>query len=232
MALRLGYWNIRGLAQTSRYLLEYSGLAWTDELYCQAGPDAPIPFDKSCWFDVKPTIGLAFPNLPYLIDGDFKITQSQAIIRYIARKRQDLNLLGSNDKEMALVDMLLGEYSDKKGKMTTLQYNAGLEGAGEQYITGDSSDDLKGALKQFETFLGENTWFVGNHVTVVDFALYEFSEQAFEYARRLGLNYRELFPSLSAFTDRVRALPAIATYLASDRFQAITGYNNQHAKFR
>ena len=64
--ITVGYWNIRGLAQVPRYLLVYSGLNWRDELYCQAGPNAPIPFDKICWFDTKPNLGLDFPNLPYL----------------------------------------------------------------------------------------------------------------------------------------------------------------------
>ena len=133
--IRLGYWNIRGLAQVPRFLLEYTGVAWKDELYCQAGADAPIPFDKSSWFDTKFKLGLDFPNLPYLIDGDLKINQSQAIIRHIARKRPDLNLFGVGDAQMAQVDMLLAEWGDKKGKMTNLQYSAGVEGDGLAFIT-------------------------------------------------------------------------------------------------
>ena len=30
--------------------------------------------------------GFAFPNLPYLVDGDVKISQSTAMLKYIARK--------------------------------------------------------------------------------------------------------------------------------------------------
>ena len=32
-------------------------------------------FDKSCWFDNKFSLGFDFPNLPYFIDGDIKLTQ-------------------------------------------------------------------------------------------------------------------------------------------------------------
>lgn len=91
---------------------------------CTGPLTAPDPFlslpapnyDKSCWFDEKPTLGMEFPNvsmtyvcarmlkcavtalavtgiviyiwlqLPYLEDGDRKIVQSNAIMRYIARK--------------------------------------------------------------------------------------------------------------------------------------------------
>ena len=50
----------------------------------QQGP-AP-DFDRQVWFDEKFSLGLDFPNLPYLIDHakDVKLTQSMAIMRYIA----------------------------------------------------------------------------------------------------------------------------------------------------
>ena len=51
---------------------------YEEEVYeCGDAPD----FDKSCWFDVKFTLGLEFPNLPYLMDGNIKITQTIAILQ-------------------------------------------------------------------------------------------------------------------------------------------------------
>uniref|UniRef100_A0A8C6D395 glutathione transferase n=1 Tax=Moschus moschiferus TaxID=68415 RepID=A0A8C6D395_MOSMO len=47
--------------------------------------DAP-DYDRSQWLNEKYKLGLDFPNLPYLIDGTHKLTQSNAILRYIARK--------------------------------------------------------------------------------------------------------------------------------------------------
>ncbi|XP_031142610.1 glutathione S-transferase Mu 3-like isoform X2 [Sander lucioperca] len=83
MTMKLAYWDIRGLAQPARLLLEYTGTKYEDKFYiCGEAPD----YDKSCWFDEKPTLGMDFPNLPYLEDGDRKIVQSNAIMRYIARK--------------------------------------------------------------------------------------------------------------------------------------------------
>lgn len=81
----LAYWAIRGLAQPIRLLLEYVQVPYEDKLFEQGkAPD----FDKSCWFDVKDTIlgDYPMPNLPYLIDGDLVITQSNAIVRHIARQ--------------------------------------------------------------------------------------------------------------------------------------------------
>ena len=40
----------------------------------------------SCWTSEKYKLGLQFPNLPYLIDGELRITESQAILRYVVNK--------------------------------------------------------------------------------------------------------------------------------------------------
>lgn len=34
----------------------------------------------------KVALGLEFANLPYLIDGDFRLTESNAIARYIIKR--------------------------------------------------------------------------------------------------------------------------------------------------
>lgn len=72
MAPVLGYWDLRGLASPIRNLLHYKGVEFEDKLY-QIGP-AP-EFDRSDWFNVKPKLGLDFPNLPYYIDEDVKLSQ-------------------------------------------------------------------------------------------------------------------------------------------------------------
>jgi glutathione S-transferase len=54
------------LAQPIRLLLEYTGTKFEDKhMSCGPAPD----FDRSCWTNVKPTVGLDFANLPYYIDG-------------------------------------------------------------------------------------------------------------------------------------------------------------------
>lgn len=89
--IRLGYWAIRGRGQVPRLLLSYSGLDWEEEVYQ----------DASKWFGAgdKTKLGLDFPNLPYLISGDFKITESSAIARYIIRKSQKKELLGQTPED-------------------------------------------------------------------------------------------------------------------------------------
>ncbi|KAF7484875.1 Hypothetical predicted protein [Marmota monax] len=83
MPMILGYWDIRGLAHAIRLLLEYTDSNYEEKRYTMG--DAP-DYDRSQWLDEKFKLGLDFPNLPYLIDGPHRITQSNAILRYIARK--------------------------------------------------------------------------------------------------------------------------------------------------
>ncbi|XP_072336123.1 glutathione S-transferase Mu 5-like [Scyliorhinus torazame] len=117
MAMKLGYWDIRGLAQPIRLLLEYCGTEYEEQFYsCGEAPN----YDKSCWFDVKPKLGLDFPNLPYLFDGDVKITQSNAIMRYIARKHK---LVGETEDEKVRVDMLENQAMDFRMGIVRLAYN-------------------------------------------------------------------------------------------------------------
>ena len=93
----LGYWKIRGLASQIRYEMVYLGVDYEEHQYEQG--DAP-DFDRSSWLTVKETLGLQFPNLPYLLDGNMKLTETNAIMKYIANKFGP-QLLGSDPTQIA-----------------------------------------------------------------------------------------------------------------------------------
>lgn len=70
----LGYWRIRGRGQVPRLLLAYTGAIWEDVQY--TSPEQ--------WFGAdQKDLNLDFPNLPYLLEGDFKMTEAGAICSYI-----------------------------------------------------------------------------------------------------------------------------------------------------
>lgn len=97
-SVKLGYWGIRGLAQVPRLLLAYSGVEFEDVLYTERG----------AWFDQdKKSLGLNFPNIPYLIDGDFNLTESAAIQRYIISKWGKNDLLGKDIKDNAHIESII-----------------------------------------------------------------------------------------------------------------------------
>lgn len=99
----LGYWGIRGLAQQLRLLLSYVGLPFEDKIYAS----------REQWFENdKQSLGLSFPNIPYLIDGDFKLTESEAIQKYIINKSHHKELLGKNVQDIVKIESILGLFSD------------------------------------------------------------------------------------------------------------------------
>ena len=51
-------------------------------------------------------LGLEFPNLPYLIAGDFKLSESSAINNYIIRKSNKQELLGKTSEDQARIEMI------------------------------------------------------------------------------------------------------------------------------
>jgi len=69
----IAYWDIRGLAEPIRLMLEYCDVDYEDKRYfCGDAPD----FDRSEWLNEKFNLGLDFPNLPYYVDNDMKLTES------------------------------------------------------------------------------------------------------------------------------------------------------------
>lgn len=93
--IKLGYWAIRGKAQPLRLLLTYTGVDWEDVVYS----------DPNQWFAKdKQSLGFDFPNLPYLIDGDLKLTETTAIEKYIIERSGNTELLGKNLQDSAKIN--------------------------------------------------------------------------------------------------------------------------------
>merc|ERR1712066_871600 len=211
----LCYWDIRGLAQPIRLLLNYTGTDFEDRmLSCGQAPD----FDKSCWFDNKFSLGLDFPNLPYYIDGEVRITQSNAILRHIARKH---DMLGKNDMERAMVDMMADESMDLRNGWVRLCYNPDFENLKDAYLKG-----LTSKLDRFSNFLAKKSWFAGDSLTFVDFVMYELMDQH----KFLAPDLLKPYPNLEAFQARFEALPKVSQYMKSSSFMK-TPLNNKMAKF-
>ena len=74
-----GYWNVRGghRGNGTRYILNYCKVPYTEKTYT---------FGTNEWPEAKPNLGMEFPNLPYIKDGDFKVTETLAVQQYIAMK--------------------------------------------------------------------------------------------------------------------------------------------------
>ncbi|XP_034270675.1 glutathione S-transferase 2-like [Pantherophis guttatus] len=218
MEATLGYWNIRGLAHSIRLLLEYTktpykekryvlgGKVENNELKSNVGMLGIVPtMDMTEWTSVKEKLGLDFPNLPYLIDGDKKISQSNAILRYIARKHK---MCGETEEETIRMDMLENHLMDFRMGFAKLCYSPDFEKLKPEYL-----ELLPGKLKQFSQFLGDRQWFADRKLTYIDFIAYD----ALDVHQMLDPKCLDQFPNLKEFLHRFEALEMIAPYLESSR---------------
>ncbi|CAH6779542.1 glutathione S-transferase Y1 [Phodopus roborovskii] len=203
MPMILGYWNVRGLTHPIRLLLEYTDTSYEEKRYTMG--DAP-DFDRSQWLNEKFKLGLDFPNLPYLIDGSHKITQSNAILRYIARKH---NLCGETEEERIRVDIVENQVMDTRMQLIMLSYNPDFEKQKPEFLK-----TIPEKMKMYSEFLGKRPWFAGDKVTYADFLSYDILDQY----RTLEPKCLDPFPNLKDFLARFEGLKKISAYMKTSRF--------------
>nr|pir mu-class glutathione S-transferase hGSTYBX - hamster [Cricetinae gen. sp.] len=203
MPVTLGYWDIRGLAHAIRLLLEYTDTSYEEKKYTMG--DAPN-FDRSQWLNEKFKLGLDFPNLPYLIDGSHKITQSNAILRYIARKH---DLCGETEEERIQLDILENQAMDTRMQLAMVCYSPDFEKRKPEYLEG-----LPEKMKLYSEFLGKRSWFAGDKITYVDTLIYDVLDQHRIFAPKC----LDAAPNLKDFLARFEGLKKISDYMKSSRF--------------
>jgi glutathione S-transferase len=222
--LLVAYWDIRGLGQPCRISLAYAGVPFTD-LRIAPG-EHPSDDYKQTWMTKKPELkeSLYFPNLPFLFDGregkKVALVQSRAILRYIGR---ECDLLGDNIDKF---DMMLDEVSDLDAVITRTCYG-NVAGAAD-VITGQ----VKDKLDDIATYLQTTPFLAGRKVSVADFKLYDtlskivLCEKEITKTKVVGSN-----AVVVDYMDRIASLPAISSYLSSDKFLD-RPLNNTHAQFK
>ncbi|CAL1275165.1 unnamed protein product [Larinioides sclopetarius] len=194
----LGYWDLRGRAESIRYVLHYKKVDFEDKRY----PMDPEGFQQ--WQKDKFSLGCDFPNLPYYIDGDIKLTQSIAIMRYLGNK---LGLEGKTDEEKRRVLVAEQQSVDFRDKLRSYV-------VGNEYEITGKEEFLKGVQPVFqlwEKFLGDRKFLAGGDVTYVDFLVLE----NLDYYRLFHETILDDYPSVKAYFSRMRNLPELQEYRKS-----------------
>uniref|UniRef100_G3MR73 glutathione transferase n=1 Tax=Amblyomma maculatum TaxID=34609 RepID=G3MR73_AMBMU len=208
----LGYWaDIHGIVEPIRYMLEYLGVPYEYKTYPWMNKPT-LQESKAVWLEEKKALaaqGFAFPNLPYLVDGETKMTQSLAIMRYLARKH-GLVVPDSKPVEAARVDMLESLLNDLRWSLIYYCWEDYLESLKWNFV-----EALPGQVEQLSRALGDRPWLAGDKITHVDFLLYELLDQ-FSLFKPGCLDKHD---NLKAYVDRFRQLKLIKAYLSSDRFR-------------
>jgi len=197
----LGYWAIRGLAQPIRLTLAYAGVDFEDKLYT----------DHDVWLNEKFNLGMDFPNLPYFIDGDVKLSQSLAILRYIGRK---YGLDGSNEQEKLAISLVEQQIMDLNTAIGRIAYDPNCEKLKEEYLK-----NLPAQLKLVSQYLGSKAFVAGSNISYADFWLYEYLKKV----STLVSGSLSEFANLSKFIERIESLPPISAYIKSQKPKLFNG---------
>jgi len=206
--ITLGYYEVRAYAQPIRLLLKYAGIKFVDKRYPfgQTDSDKDIDSLRKYWLKEKYTLGLDFPNLPYLIDGQIKLTQSLAILRYLARK---YGLFAKEEPFIAYQDLVEQQLQDFKLDFVRLVLSDGFETAKNQWI----ENNLVPQLQSFSKYLSDKDWLIGQ-LNYVDFIAYEL----FQWLRLFDENTFQKFDNLNKFLVRFESLANISSYINSSEF--------------
>lgn len=175
-------------------------------------------------------------NLPYIVDGDNVISQTNACFAYLGRK---CGLFGSNEIEASQCEQLLCELMDLRNKMTGFAYGAPKDAAKLKAF--DLLNDVtgkNGIIQKFELWLNREkangasgNFLVGNKASAPDFHLYEMLDQYNTMATYYGFEKSifDGFPCLGNFLATFTAHPNNAKYLGSKL--ASMPFNNKMAVF-
>ncbi|KAL4478046.1 hypothetical protein ABPG72_013485 [Tetrahymena utriculariae] len=195
----LGYWSFRGLAQPIRFLLAYLGVQYTDKHYTK-GED---------WFENdKKNLGMDFPNIPYFIDNDIKISESSAIPFYIIKKYNKSELLGQNadgsyNEREIKVQQVIGVIKDINKELMGLCFNPDFANAKDKVY----NEKLSVGLKKLTDFLGNKEFLLGS-LTYADFLFYE----TLSYYKHIFP--QSITPTVANYLNRFQNLPGIKEYIA------------------
>ena len=193
-----GYWPIRAGPRGSinRHILHYAGVDFVE-----------IRHTAETWANLKSSGEFEFPNLPYVIDGDVKLTESKAVTTYLCDKFAP-ELLGKNVDERARVFMLQSVIADFfSGVASTTFNNEDRNVAIDKAMT---------TIAPIAAVLGSKDWFVGNGLTFIDMLMWEVCETVNGLCQDTRLFTAH--PNLKKHHDRVAAIPKFAAYVASNKF--------------
>ncbi|XP_063819470.1 glutathione S-transferase P 1-like [Pseudophryne corroboree] len=191
------YFNCRGRCESMRMLLADQGLDWKEE----------VIEDSDAWVKGDLKKQAVFGQLPGFKNGDFRLYQSNAILRYLGRNH---GVYGKNSVEATLIDMVNDGVEDLRLKYVNLIYD-NYDAGKEDYIKA-----LPNELCHFERILSNNNggkgFTVGAELSFADYNLVDLLRNHLV----LAPDCLSGFPLLSAYVTRVSSRPKLAAYLSSD----------------
>lgn len=192
--VRLHYFRGRGRAETTRWMLAVN---------CIEFENVPLATPED-FTRLKTGGKLPFNQLPLLeIDG-LNLSQSTAMIRYLARRG---DFYGETDRDRLWIDMVAGATADFAE--TALQYAFQATHEAGLALAARAVDKFAPRLEAILQTNGD--WIAGARLSFADVVLAEALTNYLEISPGL----LDATPHLATLQQRVTAHPGIRTYLAS-----------------
>jgi len=156
-------------------------------------------------------LGFEFPNLPYIIDGDKKLTESDAIQHYICIKSGHKELLGKTDDDIVKLALVRGVLNDARTAVMRAVYNKDYA----TMIDGILKDSVFPKLDGLNKHVGKGEGLTGTGLTYIDFLFYEFAQLLLTMDSKMF----EKYENLTRLISHIENLEAIKKYHSSERFQ-------------
>ena len=201
--MKFFYWPIKGRMHPIRLFLAFLALKHTE-----------VPMTPDSWKAEKQSTPMDFPNLPFVEDGNLRLSESRAIPVYIALKAKRENLVGVglnrvlHDQVMGVLDDLIVE------SFKFLKSPPELSSAIFNY---HYTPNVKSTLSKLNNFLGKKKWLLGE-ITYADFYLAYNVEICMDISR--AFNSDVLLKDLTALKEhhaRFRELPAVKDFYAASQ---------------
>jgi glutathione S-transferase len=208
--MKLVYFNVRGLAETSRMILAVAKEDYEDFRYPLEVVDMGTHTMIKDEFDKDKSDGKLVKSLdkvPYLeIDGHI-IPQSKTIERYLANK---FNMMGTSELDAAHIDSIcecVRDFKDMYQKVKSVESDNKDAAATEWFTV-----TLVERLTLLENLLGGDGFSVGATTSLSDIVLYSFITTFFDN-KDASMNATLATPRLRNIVDRVHNLPEMVTWL-------------------
>ena len=150
------------------------------------------------------------PNgrVPTLVDGDFLLWESNAIMQYLADKVPDNSLFSQNPQTRAdIVRWQCWELAHFNNAFATIAFETVLKAAfmgqePNQPVVDAAVESLHGFSSMLESHLDDRDYVVGNGITLADYSIINFEG----YKEMIPFDWSG-YPRINAYFDRLRAGP-------------------------
>tara|TARA_B100000686_G_C16709701_1_gene928376 strand:- start:211 stop:882 length:672 start_codon:yes stop_codon:yes gene_type:complete len=210
MPLRLTYFNVRGLAETSRILFAIGGEEYEDIRYPLEIIDMTKHEMKKEEFDKDKSDGKLLHSLnkvPFLtLEDSTIIPQSKTIERFLARR---FHLMGEDDVQNSKIDSIcecVRDFKEMYQKVRFLPESEKEEGMKEWFTV-----TLVDKLKLLENLLGDDGYSVGGKLSLSDIVLFTFITQFFDN-HEASYNATLATPKLRSIVNRVGVDEAVVEW--------------------